>query len=633
MSFIKFISVILTFIQFLGITLNIFPYETKVDWGGTPYVEPVVTEWLILIKNGSSRYAIIRGADASQSEVTAANELQNYLEQISGVTLPIETDAVLPSEYEIIVGKTNREGADTFTVDREDLGDEGFSLFVAGKKLVIAGGELRGTLYGVYTFLEEQLGCRWFTDTVTTIPKTDTVKINAQLNDTQIPAFEARHLGGCGSFAWQVKQKGNVHVNLPEYGRGYNNIVWDETLDKMVPDSLFAEHPEYFAYREDTGERTTAHVCLSHPGAIETAITNARALIEAAAPGQNIFHVGQRDNSDYCQCDRCKALYEQYGAVSSTMVLFANALSDAFSDEFPEVIYTFYAYLECQEPPIDLACNTNVIPILCPMNACYAHPIYECGHFDTVENNESFIYRFSDHELIYVKYLEGWAKSAEKIYIYNYTINFLNYLQFAANLQTFAPNFKYFSENNVAAIYYNCGGGHSLASFNDLRNYIMAKTMWDPDCDVERHMDEFMAAYYGEAAPFIKEYLTHMTAKIIASSHSFTFEWHFQSLLMTNKEVRAMDDLWDQAEAAELTEAQRFNVEVARLSFQYYKANIFRGEFFFTNPFRAIHLRRLYDDLIDHGITVVCPFSPMPAKDEINFFFTVPAHWRDKDQW
>ena len=628
MSFIKFISVILTFIQFLGITLNIFPYETKVDWGGTPYVEPVVTEWLILIKNGSSRYAIIRGADASQSEVTAANELQNYLEQISGVTLPIKTDAVLPSEYEIIVGKTNREGADTFTVDREDLGDEGFRLFVAGKKLVIAGGELRGTLYGVYTFLEEQLGCRWFTDTVITIPKTETVKINARLNDTQIPAFEARHLNGDGPVAWQVKQKGNVHIKAPEYGGGYNNIVWDVTLDKLVPDSLFAEHPEYFAYREDTGERTTAHVCLSHPEVIQTAIANARTLIEAAAPEQDILHVGQKDNHEYCQCDRCKALYEQYGAVSSTMVLFTNALSDALGNEFPEVTYTFYAYQECEEPPVNLACNANVTPVLCPIHSCYVHPIYECGHMDFAENNDSFIYRFSDHEPLYEDYLDGWGKSAEKIYIYNYTINFLNYLQFAANLHTFAPNFKFFSENDVAGIYYNCGGGHSLASFNALRNYIKAKVMWNPDCDVERHMDEFMAAYYGAAAPFIKEYLTHMTAKVAASSHSFIMEWHYQSLLMTNKEVCAMDDLWDKAEAAELTEAQRFNVEVARLSFQYYKANIFRGEFFILNPFRPVYLERLYDDLKAHGITKVCGFSPIPPKEEINFFFTSPVDWR-----
>lgn len=627
MTFVKFLSSVLALLQFLGMTFSIIPYEKEVDYGGTPTVETQVTEWLTLVENGDSLYSIVRGADASPSEITAANELQSYLAQISGVTLTLKTDADSPSPKEIIVGKTNREDARSYTIDRQAFGDEGFRLLVSGEKLIIAGGELRGTLYGVYTFLEEQLGCRWFTDTVTTIPEMSTVKINAQLDDTQIPVFEARHLNGDGSVAWQVKHKGNVHLNTPAFGGGYNNITWDVSMDKFVPDSLITTHPEYFAYREDTGERTAAHVCLSNPGTLQTAIANARALIQRAAPGQNIIHVGQKDNQDYCQCETCKALYEQYGSLSATIVLFTNALSDAFAQEYPDITYTFYAYLNTEAPPKNLMCKSNVTPVLCPINACYAHPINECGNEDGSQN-ETFAYRFSKHEPRYVDYLAGWGESAEKVYIYNYTVNFLNYLQFAANLQTFAPNFKFYSENKVAGIYYNCGGGHHTAAFNDLRNYIKAKTMWDPDCDVKRHMDEFMAAYYGDAAPFIKEYLDYFTAKVIATTHDYIMEWHYQTAIMTNKEVRALDSLWDKAEAAALTDAQRLQVEIARLSFQFYKANLFRGEFFILNPFRGVQNERLYDDLKAHGISMICAYTPMPAKEEIDFFLTSPVDWR-----
>lgn len=626
MAIVKFLASVLAFLQFAGVTLTILPFEKTVDYGGTAYVAPEVNAWLTLVENGESPYRIVRGEHASASEVTAANELQNYLEQISGVRLLIITDAAFPSTHEILVGKTNREGPRSFTIDRKALGDEGFRLLVTGNTLVIAGGELRGTLYGVYTFLEEQLGCRWFTDTVTTIPQAATVRVNAELDDTQIPVFEARHLNGDWSAAWQIKQKGNVHLNLPDYGGGYNNITWDVSMDKLVPDALFAAHPEYFAYREDTGARTVAHVCLSDPGALQTAIANARALIQAAKPGQNILHVGQKDNQDYCQCPRCKALYEQHG-LSATMVLFTNALSDALSAEFPEVTYTFYAYLNTEAPPVNLKCNANVTPVFCPIHACYAHPINECGHLDGSQY-ETFSFRFSDHDPIHVDYVKGWGEAAEKIYVYNYTVNFLNYLQFAANLQTFSPNFKFFAENKVAGIYYNCGGGHNTAAFNQLRNYIKAKTMWDPDCDVERHMDEFLAAYYGPAAPFIREYLDYYTAKVVASSHSFIMEWHYQSLLLTNKEVRMLDELWDKAEAADLTDEQRFRVETARLSFQYYKASIFRREFSILSPFRGRENEKLYDDLKAHGIHSICGFSPMPPKENIDFFLTAPVDWR-----
>ncbi len=626
MTFVKFISSVLALLQFVGMTLNIVPYEKEVDYGGTPFVETQVTEWLTLIDDGASDYKIVRGAAASPSEVTAATELQSYLAQISGVTLTVNTDAVAPATHEIIVGKTNREAAKSYTIDREALGDEGFRFLVIGEKLIIAGGELRGTLYGVYTFLEEQLGCRWFTSDLNVIPDMETVKINAKLDDTQKPAFEARNCG-CGTVAWNAKQKGNVFISNEATGGGYNHITWDVSMDKFVPDSLITTHPEYFAYREDTGERTTAHVCLSNPGTLETAVANAKALIESAPAYQTIIHVGQKDNQDYCQCETCKALYAQYGSLSATIVLFTNALSDALAEDYPNITYTFFAYLDTEIPPENLKCNANVTPVLCPINACFTHPIYECGHMDGSQN-DNYTYRFTEHEPFYVDYVEGWAQASERIYIYNYTINFLNYLQFAANLQTMAPNFEYYSQNNIVGIYYNCGGGHRTASFNDLRNYIVAKTMWDPTCDVERHIDEFLAAYYGNAAPFVKEYLDYYTAKVIATSHSHIMEWPEQTILLLNGEVKRLDNLWDAAQAAELTDAQRFNVEVARLSFQYYKANLFRGEFGILNPFRGVENEKLYDDLKAHGINMITAFGSMPDKEDIDFFLNRPLAWR-----
>ena len=88
------------------------------------------------------------------------------------------------------------------------------------------------------------------------------------------------------------------------------------------------------------------------------------------------------------------------------------------------------------------------------------------------------------------------------------------------------------------------------------------------------------------------------------------------------------DESWDKAEAADLTDAQRFHVETARLSFQYYKANLFRGEFGILNPLRGKRNEALYDDLKAHGITMICAYSPIPAKEDINFFFTSPVDWR-----
>lgn len=40
-----------------------------------------------------------------------------------------------------------------------------------------------------------------------------------------------------------------------------------------------------------------------------------------------------------------------------------------------------------------------------------------------------------------------------------------------------------------------------------LRAYVLAKLLWNPDTDVPKHIDEFVRAYYGNAAEQIHAYL------------------------------------------------------------------------------------------------------------------------------
>lgn len=631
MTFVKFISIALAFVQYLGVMFNVLPYEPKVDYGGEPYVQEEITHWMTLVNKGASDYKIILGAAASASEITAASELQSYLAQISGVTLPITGDSTAAAAHEIIVGKTNREG-NGYTIDRAGLGDEGFTLLVAGEKLVIAGGQLRGTLYGVYTFLEEQLGCRWYTESLTKIPETNTVKINAELNDTQKPVFDFRYVGWFGSIEWRVKHKFN-YGSQEKYGYGQYYASFCHTMDKLVPDSLFAEHPDYFAYREETSSRTTDHACLTNPDVLAVAVANARTIIQNARnanPYTSLMGVGQKDNMMECQCDNCKAFTAAHESNASTLVAFTNSIAEALKDEFPDIKFVFLAYQNTRTPPKDLVCRDNVIPFVCSIESCFVHPLNECGHEDG-EANDNFEYTFSDHECRFAKDLEGWAAISKQIHYYDYTINFLNSMQFFPNLATFSPNFQYLAENKVTGLYESGAPGYGSQSgeFGELRQYLILKLMWDPACDVEYHMMDFMNAYYGEeAAKNIKEYIDTATAKIAATEHAFCFDWHYQIGYFTVKEMIKFDKLWDNAEALAETPEQLAHVQRSRLQLRYYKANLFMEEFNLLNPFRARENEKLYDDLVANDIHCVTAFSPMPAKEDINFTLTRPIDWR-----
>lgn len=631
-----FAAAFLALLQFIFTSIGVIPYETDIDYGGNPYVEPSVSSWLTLISEGESDYSIVIPQDAEPAELTAANELSSYLEQISGATLPVVRDSFQePTMKEIIIGATSREAELSVCLDRTSIRHDGFILKAVGGNVFIAGGNARGTLYGVYTLLEEQIGCRWFSPKLSIIPDKATVKIDACLDDIQNPSFELRRNNAIGSTErYLAQKKSNVSywTNNPAYGGALTYVLWDVTLTELVPDALFAEHPDYFAFLPSTGERSTQHVCLSNPDILDIAAENAKAHIDRNTTGAKHIHIGQKDNTDYCECERCKQLYDYYGSVSAPTVMFANKLQEALAaDGYDDMYVTFYAYNETRNPPVKngLVCNERVIPVICgSFQACHSHPYTECGHIDGEDG--TFIGRFGEGRLEFKNALETWTDIADRTYVYEYTINFLNSHQFFANFATIQPNAKWMAEEGITGITYNCGDGHE-AAFNDLRNYLMGKIEWDVDCDVEYHMNDFLKAFYGnDAAKYMKEYIDLYTAKVAATTHAFNFEWHYQSCYFSLGEIRRIDNMWKNALACELTERERFEVEKSELSWRYYKANLMIGEYSFFNLFgRAAANEKLYDDFISHGITRVATVSaPMPEKSKINFFWLRPIDWR-----
>src|SRR6266496_2247695 len=126
-----------------------------------------------LVEQGRSRYRIVIPADAIPAERYAAQELQRYLERLSGAKLPIVTDAGPIESREILLGDNAHLQKLKLKINFSKLGTDGFVLRTEGRRLVVAGGRPRGTLYAVYALLEDKLGVRWFTPELEVVPKLD----------------------------------------------------------------------------------------------------------------------------------------------------------------------------------------------------------------------------------------------------------------------------------------------------------------------------------------------------------------------------------------------------------------------------------------------------------------------------
>ena len=625
------IKAIIGFIEVFILSFINLPFAVDVSYTNGEYVAPEITTPMYIVEEGETDFVIVTSDSPDECILTAVAEMQKYVKAISGAELDYVTESELADGAKaIVIGETELEKEIT-AVDRNAIGADGFLLYSDGVYLLIAGGDSRGTLYGVYTIIEEYFGVRWFTPTLEVVPESKDIVIDAAINRTVQPSFAIRR-NSCPGTSDEYRAKMKVNVSFwneaTKYGGALNYVLWDVTLTDLVPDSLFAEHPEYFAMNPD-GTRTTDHVCLSNPDVLPIAVENARAAMRACdRETADHIHIGQKDNSNYCYCENCTALYEKYGSISAPTLIFTNNFADALDDEFPEFTYTFYAYGETERPPQDLTlrCNDNVVPVLCGLHkACRSHLLTECGAQD---GNETFMNLYGDNEPTIAEDFANWVKIADRTYIYDYTINFLNSAQFFSNLETLQPTMQYMHDIGITGYVYNCGDGHS-AAFNELRNYLYCKVMWDVDCDIEYHMMDFLKAYYGEdAAPYIREILDLQAYQIKSTAHAFDFDWHYQSGYYPLITVLKLDSLWKKALSADVTEEQMFNIEVANLSWEYFKANQFLGEYFFLNPLRMQANEELYDAFLAHNVHRVSAFGLIPQDKESVDFMLRPFNWK-----
>jgi len=543
-------------------------------------------EKLVIADGNASDYRIVLSNEASPSEQHVANELQTFFKEISGAELPIVTDEAQPSSREIILGDNAHLRSLNTKIDWDKLGNEGFAIRTVGKNLVIAGGKLRGTMYGVYTFLEDYLGCRWFSSKVSKIPKLDGIKVGA-INDVQVPILEYREPFYTDAFDadWAARNKANSNSARLDEQRGgkvaYAHFV-HTFYPLMPPSEFFDEHPEY--YSEIDGERIheRAQLCLTNPDVVKIATERVRKWIEDA-PNATIFSVSQNDWRNPCQCKDCAAVDEREGSHSGTMLHFVNQIAEAIEKDYPDKAIDTLAYQYTRKPPKYVKPRPNVIVRLCSIECCFSHAL------DTCEMNASF-----------KEDIEGWSEVSDRLYIWDYVTNFSHYIQPFPNFDVLKPNIQFFVNHGVKGIFeegnYSGGGGGELA---ELRAYVMAKVLWNPDYDTQKAMNEFLDGYYCKAAAPIREYIDMLHKKVRDDNIHMTIRARPDSEFLATEIIQRSDELFDEAEKLADDEDVLHRIQVARLPIQYVQISTLSE----TDPKRTTIIDKFFKVVDKAGIT------------------------------
>lgn len=559
-----------------------------------------------LAENGRSEYTIVLSMNASPSEKHAARELSNFLHQITGAQFPIVTESGWCPKRMIVLGDGNTAKSLGVSIDIKDLGDEGFTIKTAGPHLVIVGGRLRGTMYGVYAFLEEVLGCRWYTPSVSYIPKKPTV-ILGPLDIVQKPDFEYREPYYTGAFDadWAARNRVNGNGTKLDKARGgkveYHYFV--HTFAALVPlEKYWQDHPEYYSMID--GKRTNDHtqLCMSNPDVVKIATETVLRWIEER-PSAKIYSVSQNDWYNNCQCEKCRAIDEEEGAPSGLLLRFVNAIAEEVEKKYPDKLIDTLAYQWTEKPPKITKPRKNVRVRICPISNCQHHPYEKC------EKNADFM-----------ENLRNWNKIADVLYIWHYNTVFPHYLMPLPDLEELAADLPMYKKHGVKGIFcqgtYNAGWGpYGGAGFmDDLKAYLIAKLLWNTKADAKAIIADFLNGFFGKAGKPIGQFLDLIHDKVRKENIHGDI-WQDPNKPWLTPEILAESErLFDEAEKVADNEDVLRRVKHARLSLEYVK--IYReckqiGEKG-THEQKAETLKRLEDFIARckaDGITQLCEWT------------------------
>jgi hypothetical protein len=435
-------------------------------------------EALVLVKDGKAVRPIKLATGATAIEKSGAAELQHWIEKITTARPEITT---------VDSGSCIRLQTDPA------LGEEGYRISVDGGNLALAGGTGRGVMNAVFAFLEEDLGCRFYTPDMTKLPEERTLAVRPVVRSFT-PKLRLRDPFYVCAFnaAWSVENRTNApHAMVREEQGGHVDYdgLFVHTHGKLLPpDKYFHDHPEYFAL-DAKGARYPHQLCATE-AAVARIVTEAVLRRLRKNPETEIVSISKNDNpgTEICYCERCKKIRAEEGSDMGCQLVLVNAVADAVAKEFPHVTIDTLAYLETLPPPKHARPRPNVAIRLCN---------------DVVG---AWSFPFTPAEKCPVaKTIVDWSNIHPRIYIWDYNANYSHYLLPMPNVDVMAANIRFWIDHHAEGVMLE-GGNSGPSEADEMKSWVTSKLLWDPSRDEKALVQDFIWGYYGAAAPALAQY-------------------------------------------------------------------------------------------------------------------------------
>ncbi len=486
-------------------------------------------------------YTVVFPANATQQEVYSASLLAEQLGKMCGTQIEAKQEDEASGNV-ISVGDTKLAKRNGFTAP---IRAQGYSIGVKGRNIFIRGGH-PGPLNGVVSFLQEDLGFRYYAEPQKEIPAGDDpgeiripdwsgkpLEVTAR---TYAPPFEVRellynyaHLSNPESLVYLRQAPISYLSYLPkESGGVQNSVYFVHSYYQLVPaEEHYETHPEYFALQNGKRVKQTAtygSICYTNPDVINVMADKLRKALEEN-PNLRYISVSVNDGAaTMCECERCKPEIEQHGLPGMQLIV-ANRIAELLVKDYPDIRLTTLVYGNGKLDTGKVKAHPNVVLFLAPIGARY--------------NNVKMLVPLDENPDV-VKGVDDCFKSSSNVYFWDYLetddMPFPTFDQFARSI-------KYLAAKNVTGYFADCtNGGKSLTP---LKKWLYCQLLWNPEQDIETLIPEFVNAYYGMAASEILEYIALIRKAWLRFDAELKAAGTGVVLNYTPEEINAMTELFE----------------------------------------------------------------------------------------
>lgn len=502
-------------------------------------------------------------AKVGDEEMLAAQELQEFLEKMSGAKLEIVEAAgdSLPDGPAILLGSDLARAVGLG--DRlETLHKDGLIAVVKGNKLVLSGRRTRGTLYAAYTFLES-LGCRWvmpgpFGEVV---PERKTVA--TAIDVTENPSHDHRFFWCTFGHApdyprWTLRNKGSfvtaVGDERPAQGHGLSKpLEWAakrpeygikavrRVLERKAPPGekpfLAWQFKEIETLPEEFYAMVDGFPDLNTPNMSNPKVWQLYAdyYIDYFNKNPDKTYVSVSAEDGLVLDDRAASRMldsKEYDFTAGThsatdrIWFFLNRVIEKVTAVHPDKKFGVLVYANNQTPPRLERVHPNMALVIAPLGISPLHHVRD----PKSKTNRAWREWLEDWMLL------GKASGAE-IYFYDYEP-----MGFSWNMAMICPrwaiigkNYPWFHEMGL--------DGHTTQGFDDwgssgLNNYLMQRLYWNVNQDYREIIKDYASARFGAAAPAMLAYYDILEKRMEEIPDLYSNEVWDNHLILT-PEVRA----------------------------------------------------------------------------------------------